>query len=178
LFKHSLGGEVEVPTLNERDNIMPNNRSQNMGSRRTRVTLHNLPEYIMYVLGAIIVSYLGIIILIAFVVYIILSNLWFMRFVCTYCPHYDRVKCPSGYAIVASKLFMFKRHMAVVFPAWFVPVIVGIYILIGEFTLQMLILLIAFILIAFVVLPIFSRRYGCDYCDLRDKCPWMGRFGK
>ncbi len=159
-----------------------------MGSRRRRVTLHNLPEYIMYILGAIIVSYLGIIILIAFIVYIILSTLWFMRFICTYCPHFDRVKCPSGYAIVAGKLFkkrnmkkfaiMFKRHMGVVFPAWFVPVIIGIYILIDEFTVQMLILLIAFILIAFVILPIFSRRYGCDYCDLRDRCPWMGRFGK
>jgi len=92
------------------------------------------------------------------------------------------------YATVAGKLFkkrdmkkfaiMFKRHMVVVFPAWFIPVFAGVYILIGEFTVEMLILLIAFILDAFVVLPIFSRRYGCNYCDLRDQCPWMGRFGK
>ena len=161
---------------------------ENRRLRRKRMILHNLPEFIMYVLGSIIMSYLGLVVLIIFVVYFVFSTLWFMRFICTYCPHYDKLKCPSGYAPVAAKLFkkrdmnkfsiMFKRHIGVVFPTWFVPVIAGIYIILVDFSIVTIWLLIVFIVDAFIILPISSRRYGCDYCDLRDKCPWMGRYGK
>ena len=156
--------------------------------RRKRTFLHNLPEYIMYVLGSIIMAFFGILFLIAYVVYGFLSTLWYMRFVCTYCPHFDKIKCPSGYSIIAGKLFkkrdaskfeiMFKRHMGSVILSWFAPVIAGIYILINKVSIVMIILLVVFILDAFIILPWVSRKYGCNYCDLSDRCPWMGRYGK
>lgn len=174
-------------TLDKRNNIMPKTGNENRRLRRKRMIMHNLPEFIMYVLGAIIMSYLGLKVLIIFVVYTVFSTLWFMRFICTYCPHYDKLKCPSGYAMVAAKLFkkrnmskfhtMFKRHIVVVFPTWFVPVIAGIYLLIIELTIEVIVLLIIFILDAFIILPWASRTYGCNHCELKDKCPWMGGFG-
>ena len=177
-----------VQTLIKKGNTMPNVGYRKKRSRRQRMIIQDLPEFTMYILGILIMSYLGIVVMVAFVMYIIISTLWFMRFVCTYCPHYDKLKCPSGYAIVCAKLFkkretkkftiMFKRNIAVVLPAWFLPVIAGIFILLDEINLIMISLLVAFIVNSFIVLPIISKKYGCNECDLKDRCPWMGRFGK
>lgn len=177
-----------VLTLCKMDNIMPNIYYKKKRSRKKRVIIHELPEFLMYILGALIMSYLGIILMIVYVIYIITSSLWFMRFVCTYCPHYDNLKCPSGYATVSAKLFkkretkkftvMFKRNIAIVLPSWFLPVIAGIFILQDEINLITIFLFVAFIVNSFIVLPIISKKYGCNECDLKDRCPWMGRFGK
>lgn len=149
---------------------------------------HNLPLISMYILGSMIMYFLGLLYLVGYILYCILSTLWVMRFVCTHCPHYDKAKCPSGYAKVSARLFkkrtsknfrsMFARNIGVVIPSWVLPAIVGIYILLNEVTLIILILTFLFIIVGFVILPIASRRYGCDRCDLKDNCPWMGRFGK
>ena len=37
----------------------------------------------------------------------------------------------------------------------------------------MLILLIVFVVDAFVVLPLVSRLYGCGHCPQKADCPWM-----
>jgi len=157
-------------------------------NNRARIQVHNLPEYVMYLLGFIIVYLLGLIYLVGFLIYFIFSKLWFLKFICTNCPHYDGVKCPSGHAKVASRLFkkgdfskfqiMFRRHIAVVFPMWFIPVIAGIYILLKDFSLLAVFLLLVFIIDGFIILPIISKKFGCNECELRDRCPWMGGFGK
>ena len=156
--------------------------------RKKRMFLHNAPEVVMYILGSVIMFYLGLWAMIAFIGYFVFSTLWYMKFVCTNCPHYDNLRCPSGYASVVTKLFKkgdvkkfnasFKRNMGVVFPTWFAPVFAGIYLLYYTFTIPMVILLIVFIVDAFIILPIFSKKYGCQECDLKDKCPWMGKYGK
>jgi hypothetical protein len=167
---------------------MTPDKNPNLPQSGKRIFFHNLPEYVMYLLGFIIVYFIGIIYLIIFIIYCIFSTLWFMKFICTNCPHYDRLICPSGYAKVVSRLFkrgdftkfqsQFKKHIAVVFPMWIVPAFVGVYLLIDEFTMWMLVLLILFIIDGFIILPIVTRRYGCNECELKDQCPWMGGFGK
>jgi hypothetical protein len=174
-----------VQRLSERNIKVPN---KNSIRGRGNTIKHNIPLITLYILGSIIMFFLGILFLIAYITYCIVSTLWVMRFVCTHCPHYDKYKCPSGYSIVAGKLFkkrsskdfrkVFARNIGVVVPSWVIPAIVGIYLLWIEFTMELTILVILFIIVGFVILPIASRRYGCDKCDLKDQCPWMGKFGK
>jgi hypothetical protein len=169
----------------ENNNLTPEERERR---RRKNMILHNTPEVVMYILGSVICFYLSFWAMIVFIGYFVFSTLWYMKFVCTNCPHYDNLRCPSGYAPCAKALFKkgdvkrfhsaFKRNMGIVFPTWFAPVFVGIYLLYINFTIQMAILLAIFILDAFIILPIFSRKYGCQECDLVDECPWMGKFGK
>jgi hypothetical protein len=158
------------------------------GHSRGNAFKHNLPLIVMYVLGSIIILFLGLLYLIGYILYCIISTLWVMRFVCTHCPHYDKVKCPSRYSIVAGKLFkkrsskdftkVFARNIGVVVPSWVIPAIVGGYLLYLDFTIELTILVLLFVIDGFVVLPIASRVYGCDKCELKDQCPWMGKFGK
>ena len=171
--------------LNPEDNKVP---TKNMGSGRGNTVKHNLPLISMYIIGSIIMYMLGWLYLFGYVLYCILSTLWVMRFVCTHCPHYDKLKCPSGYSKASAKLFKkrsskdfrtkFARNIGVVIPSWVIPALVGIYLLLNEFTIIVAIVTLLFILVGFVYLPISSRRYGCDKCELKDQCPWMGRFGK
>ena len=141
----------------------------------------------MYVLGAVILLFLGIVYSMAYILYCIFSTLWFMRFVCTYCPNFGH-PCPSGYSKIAARLFKkrqakefrakFRVHVGIVFPSWFAPVIVALFILLKEINTTLIILFVAFIIFGFVLLPLFSRRYGCKSCRLRNNCPWMKDRGK
>jgi hypothetical protein len=107
-----------------------------------------------------------------------------MRFICTHCPNYDKSPCPSGYNTISIKLFkkgdprlfktMFKRHIGVVFPSWFIPLIVAAYLLSIDIDNTLILLLIAFFIVGFIILPITSRIYGCKNCNIKDKCPWKG----
>jgi hypothetical protein len=154
----------------------------------TNKVLHNLPTFSTYVLGAIIMLLLSWVFFLIYVIITIFSTLWFMRFICAHCPHYDNPKCPSGYSEVASKIFkkrdskhfnrMFKKHIAAVFPSWILPVIAGIYLLYYEFSIILLILFFAFIIMGFIMLPVLTRKYGCEDCDLKDSCPRMAGFKK
>jgi hypothetical protein len=111
-----------------------------------------------------------------------------MKFICTYCPHYDSPKCPSGYSKVALKLFrkgepgkfhtMFKNHIAVVFPSWILPLLAGIFLLFYNFSVTILILFLIFIVMGFIMLPVITKRYGCDDCNLKGSCPRMTVFKK
>jgi len=65
--------------------------------------------------------------------------------------------------------------MPVVIPAWVVPAIVGIVSLAYEFSLLKLILIGAFVLISFVLLPLMSKKKGCSSCPQRGECAWMGK---
>lgn len=150
--------------------------------------LHNIPTFSTYALGAIIILFLNWVFSVAFILYCIFSTLWFMRFICAHCPHYDNRKCPSGYAFISAKLFKkkdskefnekFKRHLGVVFPSWIIPVVAGLYSLYYEFSLLLLLLLFAFIVIGFIILPVITKRYGCEDCNLKDSCPRMAGFKK
>jgi len=94
--------------------------------------------------------------------------------------------CPCGYGRIAAKLRprkdtslfarQFRRHIPVIVPLWIIPVVVaGGVLAIGRFGWVLLVLLIAFIVVSFVVLPLVSTRYGCASCPQRDMCPWMER---
>ncbi len=155
---------------------------------RAQVVLHNLPTFSTYALGAIIMLFLGRVFFLAYILYCLFSTLWFMKFICAYCPHYGKEKCPSSYSKIAAKLFkkgnpaefntMFRTHIGIVFPSWIIPVIAAIYLLLYEFSILILFLLITFVVVGFVILPVMTKKYGCENCDLKENCPRMTGFKK
>jgi len=151
---------------------------------------NNLPYAVMGLLGAAIFvvgianPVWGWLCAIAYVIYILAGTFWIIVFLCPYCDRYGTMCCPCGYGRIASKLRplndtgrfkeKFKKHIPVIVPLWFIPVVAGVVFSIRSFSWLMVILLVIFVLDAFVVLPLFSTKHGCSDCPQRESCPWMG----
>jgi hypothetical protein len=68
---------------------------------------------------------------------------------------------------------VFKRNIWIVVPNWFIPFIIAIYLLITQYTIDILIFAISFSLIGFVIIPVISKQVGCKNCEIKEDCPWM-----
>jgi hypothetical protein len=120
---------------------------------------------------------------IAYLAYGIAGSVWIMVFVCPYCRYFDTRACPCGYGHIAARFCSkqtiecfdekFKKHIPVIVPLWFIPIIGGSVPLIRSFSLPLLILLIIFAINAFVILPLVSTKHGCKECPQKSTCPWM-----
>lgn len=147
------------------------------------VLLDNLPTLVLIILGALIINEISKIGAIGYIVYSLLSIVWFWAKICPFCHHYATHACPCGYGIISAKLFtkrkdksfkkVFKRNIGIVFPNWFAPFIIAIYLLATQYTQTILILSIAFSLIGFVIIPLISKFVGCKNCEIKEDCPWM-----
>lgn len=151
--------------------------------------INNIPYIAMMILGTVIfivtlgVSLWGLVAAGAYLAYGLLGALWIMIFVCPYCGYFDTRACPCGYGHIAVKFRQkkavecfsdkFKKHIPVIVPLWFIPVLVGVPFLIRNFSLMLLVLLVVFAIEAFVVLPLVSTKHGCRECPQKDTCPWM-----
>ena len=151
--------------------------------------VNNLPYLGMIVLGAVIFlvglngSAWAWITGAAYLTYGLAGTFWIILFICPYCNYWNTKSCPCGYGLIAAKLRerkpgnrfneKFKKHIPVIVPLWFIPILTGIAVLINGFSWLLLVLLIIFALDAFVVLPLFSIRHGCKDCPQKDTCPWM-----
>lgn len=152
------------------------------GFTSTQILTHNIPLLCMYIVGTIIVGFLCIYCAIAFIIYIIISNIVFMVTICAYCPHYGTRSSLCGYGLLTKNFTtrkrprefkrQFKKYIAVLFPIWFVPLLIGIYLLIFSFDWIVLIILIFYIILAFGVVLYVSRSKSCKTCKHRDQCPW------
>ena len=119
-----------------------------------------------------------------YLAYGLAGALWIMLFVCPHCHFYDTRLCPCGYGRIAARLrarqagdrfrAQFRRHIPVIAPLWFLPLIPGGLALARHFSWPLLALMLAFAIDAFVVLPLVSRWYGCAQCPQKSTCPWMG----
>ena len=157
----------------------------------TQELIDNLPYMIMTTLGAVILlitlgyGLWGWLAAILFILYGIIGTVWFIIFICPYCHFYDTRACPCGYGQIAAKVKAkasieqfnekFKKHIPIIFPLWILPVLVGVISLIYNFSSLVLILIILFIIDAYILLPLVSRIYGCAHCPQKDDCPWMIR---
>ena len=152
--------------------------------------LDNLPYMAMIVLGAAVL-WVGLsdglwrwLAVILYGAYGVAGSLWIIYFVCPYCRFYDTRLCPCGYGQLAAKLRprraqdqfarQFKKHIPVLVPLWFAPLILGAIALVGGFSWGLLIVLAAFVVDSFLLLPLVSRRFGCSSCPQKQTCPWMG----
>lgn len=152
--------------------------------------VNNLPYIAMTVLGAAIFAVgfanavWGWIAACAYVIYSLAGAFWIMIFVCPYCERGNTRTCPCGYGHIAARLRRqkdsdrfkekFKKHIPVIVPLWFVPVLFGAAVVVRSFSWSLLVLLVVFAVDAFIILPLFSKKHGCAECPQRDSCPWMG----
>jgi hypothetical protein len=147
---------------------------------------HERYTLLTFGLGALVLADLGWTYALLYLGYCGLALVWFMAFICTRCanaPH-----CPGGLGRLALRLFgtrdgedvartfprAFRRNVTLMYPCWFIPLILGIGRLARSFTWARLGLLGAFSLIAFVVLPLASDRGECATCAMRASCPRAG----
>ena len=155
----------------------------------TQEFINNLPYIVMMLLGAAIFiisfesplwAYSGAI---AYLVYAVTGTFWIMVFICPYCAYWNTRFCPCGYGTIAAKFRKkeagnrfnekFRKNIGVIVPLWFIPLFVGVPPIIRSFSWWLLFLLAAFILDAFVILPLFSIKHGCKACPQKNQCPWM-----
>ena len=155
--------------------------------------VNNLPYVCMTLLGAAIFvvgianPVWGWISASAYVIYSVAGAFWIIVFLCPYCERHGTMCCPCGYGRIAARLRQkadvglfrekFKKHILVIVPLWFIPVLAGIVFAVLSFSWLMVILLVVFALAAFVILPLFSKRHSCTKCSQKDLCPWMGSKG-
>lgn len=147
------------------------------------VLLDNIPTIFLFILGFLIINLLSTMGAIIFAVYALISVVWFWARICPYCHHFGTYACPCGYGAISSKLFMrkdskafqnvFKSNLIIVFPNWFVPLGIAIYLLITHYSTQVLTLTIIFSLIGFIIIPAISKLVGCKNCEIKKDCPWM-----
>jgi len=151
--------------------------------------LHNLPYILMTVLGAIVLfrslggSAWAHLTAAGYVLYGLAGAVWIMIFVCPFCRFWDTSFCPCGYGKVAAKIRgrqaedrfneKFKKHIPVIVPLWFLPLVAAVPALVRGFTWGLVILVAAFLVDAFVILPKLSTQHGCRDCPQRQTCPWM-----
>ena len=116
--------------------------------------------------------------------YGIVGVIWHVVFVCRHCGHYGTRSCHTGYGMISAKLVRrgdparfpekFKRHVAVIVPVWFIPLVASTWVFAWHhFSWQLLGLVVVFCINSFVVLPLVSAKRGCADCPQRDSCPWM-----
>jgi hypothetical protein len=148
------------------------------------VLLDNLPTISMFYLGALLLLLVWWPLAFVFFGYCALSIVLFWGLICPYCHHFDTKACPCGYGVIAPRFFkfkgaenfakVFKTRIAVVFPAWIVPPVAAIYLLIQDYTnITVWGIFIAYAIIGFILIPAISKFVGCRNCEIKDQCPWM-----
>jgi len=151
--------------------------------------LHNLPYILMTALGAAVLllslsgSVWAYVTAAGYVFYGLLGAVWIMIFVCPFCRFWGTDACPCGYGKIAAKIRnrqpedrfgeKFKKHIPVIVPLWFLPLLATVPALIRGFNWGLVILLVAFMVDAFLILPLLSTQHGCRDCPQRQTCPWM-----
>ena len=156
---------------------------------RAQELVNNLPYIVMLSLGAAIFltgfekSAWSWLLVGVYLIYGVGGVCWIMIFICPYCAYWGTRSCPCGYGAIAAKLRekgtidqfnqKFRKHIWMIVPLWFIPLLAGVPIIIRSFSWPMLLLLAAFVLDAFVILPLLSVKHGCKGCPQRSSCPWM-----
>jgi hypothetical protein len=147
------------------------------------VLLDNIPTLIMFILGAMIVGSIWRPLAILMLLYNISTIVLFWGLICRHCHHFGTRACPCGYGMIAAKYFrkrdgenfrkIFKRNIAIMYPCWFIPSGVGIYLLCKGAPKGFVLLFIAFAAVGYILIPAISKFVGCKGCELRKDCPWM-----
>lgn len=182
--------------MNEKESKSDTNVKDGFPSRGysyAQQIVNNLPYAAMVLLGGavFVVGFAnpvwGWICASAYVIYGVAGAFWIMIFMCPYCRRWNTMSCPCGYGLIAARFRQkrdssffrdkFKKHIPVIVPLWLIPILVGVPLAVRSFSWPMIVLLVVFALVAFIVLPLFSKSHGCANCPEKNSCPWMGRKG-
>lgn len=142
----------------------------------------DISHILVMALGTVVLLQCSYLAALLYVIASVLGSIWFMATICTHCRAFGTTSCMSQYGLMASKLFKkpektnfkraFRRNIASVAVQWFIPLAGGIYCLYLSFDVYLQATLVVFILVAFVWLPVKSRKEGCTKCPQRTECGW------
>ena len=143
--------------------------------------MHDAPVFIMYGLGAWLFLPIGWICSGAYLVTVLLCNLWFVIRVCPHCVYHDHTDGPSIYCALATRLAVkgdpqlfaarFQQNTGVLAVNWVLPIIGGVIALRQLDNLVYgLALLAVFGLIAFYLVPTAAKP-SCERCLNKETCP-------
>jgi len=147
------------------------------------IAMDNAPTAMMFLLGTAVVWETDPLSALLFLAYCFLSILLFWKLICPWCQHFGKAGCPCGYGRIAKRLFkrktdrefrnVFRRNIYVVFPCWLVPLGVGFYRILTDYSQTVLFLLLSFSFVGFILVPVVSRFAGCRSCGMKQQCPWI-----
>lgn len=159
------------------------------------VALDNVPTIALFALGTVVVWLLSVPGAIAYLAYCAVTIPAFWALICPYCHHHGTRACPCGYGMLSSRVFTSRRRLAedknkkafasvfrarisIMFPCWLIPLVAGIWLLLSHFTPLGAVLLAAFCVDGFLLIPAISFFVGCSRCEIKTDCPWMMLKGK
>lgn len=149
---------------------------------KTEKRKKDLSHYITLILGIIVLVQCSFLYALLYAIITFLGMIWFIAKICPHCRAFGTAHCSSGYGRLSSKMFKrpkkidfkkaFKRNIVVVAFQWFIPLFVGLYCIYLSFDFYLLLTIIIFIIVAFIWLPLVSRKKGCKDCPQKGDCAW------
>jgi hypothetical protein len=154
------------------------------------VLIANLVQLSIYVIGAVIIGMVGPVWLLLFVAYIVFLELRLLKRSCVNCYYYGK-RCAFGKGKLCSLFFkrgdpnrfvgrkITWKSILPDFMVSIIPFIVGIAILIMNFSLTVLILVISLFLLTSIGNGLVRGSLACKYCKQRELgCPAEQLFNK
>ncbi|MBN1304275.1 MAG: hypothetical protein JXA13_07555 [Anaerolineales bacterium] len=139
----------------------------------------NAWQLTMYALGTALVAIVSCPLAILYLALSLASNIAYMAIVCPYCGHYGLGTCKAGFHLLSGGNFkpapgktfvqQFPIGAGIVGVGWFIPLIFAWISFMRGFSWLAAILLLAFLIVAFWILPKDSQRH-CAECEMLD-CP-------
>ncbi|MDP3396584.1 MAG: hypothetical protein Q8S57_07980 [Methanoregula sp.] len=150
----------------------------------------NLLSFLIYVIGAFILFRFSLIWVICYVLFILLLEFRLLSGHCVDCYYYGKT-CAFGKGRLSSILFhkgqperfnqmkITWKDIVPDFLVFIVPVLAGILLLIQEFSLTILILIIALFILGFFGNALVRGKLACRYCKQKEiGCPAEQLFDK
>jgi hypothetical protein len=147
------------------------------------VLVSNLLSISMYLIGAAILNQVGLIWLVLYLLFILLLELRIVKGHCVDCYYYGktcafgkgRLSCllfPKGSPEHFSKRTITWEDIVPDFLVYIIPLLVGIALLIRDFSWILLILVIALFILGFAGNALVRGKIACRYCKQREiVCP-------
>lgn len=147
------------------------------------VIISNLLSFLIYVIGAYIIFQFSYVLGVCFILFILILEFRLIRWHCTDCYYYGKI-CAFGKGRMSSVFFqkgsverfnqkqISWKSMLPDFLVFFIPLLIGIILLIRDFSWTLIILLIILFLLAFPGNALVRGQLACRYCKQRKAgCP-------
>lgn len=142
----------------------------------------DVSHLVVIILGVLVIAQCSILVATLYILMSVCGIIWFIGRICPHCKGFGSHACPSGYGMISSRFFRkpdtinfrkaFNRNIMSVALQWFIPLFAGIVCLYDSFDPVSAATLILFILVAFIWLPMTSKKKGCAQCPQRRECGW------
>jgi len=154
------------------------------------ITISNILQFAIYIIGAYIVFLLGPIWLILYLTYIVILEIRLLKISCIHCYYYNKY-CAFGKGKLCSIFFkkgspkkFIEKQISWVdiipdFMVSLIPLVIGIILLTNSFNWFLLLLAVLLLILAFPINGFIRGSLACKYCKQRETgCPAEKLFNK